>query len=143
MLDHTKVLFLMFWGTSTLFSIVAASIYIPIKGVHTFWVTQWWPILCNPVDSFVHAIFQARILEWVSYPFSRGSSQSRNWTRISCIAGRFFTSWATSEALKSLYSNINILFEISYKKFQQNRLKNRLYDQSLFLLQFNKSLDLC
>ena len=35
-----------------------------------------------------------RILEWVAYPFSRGSSQPRNQTRVSCIAGRFFTNWA-------------------------------------------------
>ena len=41
-----------------------------------------------------------RILEWLAYPFSRGSSQLRNWTRVSCIAGRFFTSWATREALR-------------------------------------------
>ena len=40
-----------------------------------------------------------RILEWVAYPFSRGSSQPRNQTGISCIAGRFFTSWVTREAL--------------------------------------------
>ena len=40
-----------------------------------------------------------RILEWVAYPFSRGSSQPRNWTRVSCIAGGFFTSWAIQEAL--------------------------------------------
>ena len=39
-----------------------------------------------------------RILEWVAYPFSSGSSWPRNWTRVSCIAGRFFTSWATREA---------------------------------------------
>ena len=39
-----------------------------------------------------------RILEPVAYPFSRGSSQPRNWTRISSIAGRFFTSWVTREA---------------------------------------------
>ena len=39
-----------------------------------------------------------RILKWVAYPFSSGSSQPRNWTRVSCIAGRFFTSWATREA---------------------------------------------
>ena len=38
-----------------------------------------------------------RILEWEAYPFSRGSSRSRNWTRVSCIASRFFTSWATME----------------------------------------------
>ena len=35
-----------------------------------------------------------RILEWVIYPFSRGSSQPRNWTWVSCMAGRFFTNWA-------------------------------------------------
>ena len=38
------------------------------------------------------------ILEWVAYPFSRGSSSPRNWTRVSWIAGRFFSSWATREA---------------------------------------------
>ena len=35
-----------------------------------------------------------RMLEWVAYPFSRGSSQPRNWSRVSCIAGRFFNNWA-------------------------------------------------
>ena len=40
-------------------------------------------------------------LEWVAHPFSRGSSQTRNWTRVSGIAGRFLTSWATREALSS------------------------------------------
>ena len=38
-----------------------------------------------------------RILEWVADPFSRGTSQLRNWTQVSCIAGGFFTSWATRE----------------------------------------------
>ena len=41
-----------------------------------------------------------RILEWVAYPFSRGTSWPRNWTGVSCIADRFFTSWATWEAMK-------------------------------------------
>ena len=41
-----------------------------------------------------------RILEWVAYPFSRGSSQPRGWTGVSCIAGEFFTSWATREACR-------------------------------------------
>ena len=40
----------------------------------------------------------SRIQEWVAYPFSRGSSQLRNWTGVSWIAGRFFTNWATREA---------------------------------------------
>ena len=39
-----------------------------------------------------------RILEWVGYPFSRGSSWPRNWTRVSCIAGRLLTIWAIREA---------------------------------------------
>ena len=48
----------------------------------------------------VHGILQARKLEWVAFPFSRGSSRPRNWTQVSCPIGRFFTSWATREALK-------------------------------------------
>ena len=39
-----------------------------------------------------------RILEWVAYPFSNGSFPPRNWTRVPCIADRFFTSWTTKEA---------------------------------------------
>ena len=54
-------------------------------------VTQSFLTLCDPVDYTVHGILQARILEWVAYPFSRGSSQPRNRARVSCIAGRFFT----------------------------------------------------
>ena len=46
----------------------------------------------------VHGILQARILEWVAFPFSRGSSQLRDQTQVSRIAGRFFMSWATKEA---------------------------------------------
>ena len=41
-----------------------------------------------------------RILEWVACPFSRGSSRPRNWSRVSCISGGFFTSWVTREALQ-------------------------------------------
>ena len=48
--------------------------------------------------SRVHGILQARILEWVAFPFSRGSSQPRDWIQVSHIAGGFFTSWATREA---------------------------------------------
>ena len=44
------------------------------------------------------ASLQARILEWVGFSFCRGSSQPRDWTQVSCIAGRFFTSWATRKA---------------------------------------------
>ena len=61
-------------------------------------VTQSCQTLCDPMDNTVHGILQARKLEWVAYPFSRGSARSRNQTGVSCIAGRFFTSWAIREA---------------------------------------------
>ena len=61
-------------------------------------VAQSCLTLYNPMDYTVHRILQARILEWVAFPFSRGSSQPRDQTQVSHIAGRFFTSWATREA---------------------------------------------
>ena len=54
---------------------------------------------CSPPGSSVHGILQARILEWVAMSFSRGSSWPRDWTWVSCIAGRVFTVQATREAL--------------------------------------------
>ena len=53
---------------------------------------------CSPPGSSAHGILRARILEWVAYPFSRRSSQPRNPTGVSCIAGRFFTSWAIGKS---------------------------------------------
>ena len=55
-------------------------------------VAQSCPTLCNPMDYTVHGILQARILEWVAFPFSRGSSQPRDQTQVSHIGGGFFTS---------------------------------------------------
>ena len=52
------------------------------------------------MDYTVHRILQARILEWVAIPFSRGSSQPRDGTQLSHISGGLFTSWATREALE-------------------------------------------
>ena len=60
-------------------------------------VTQSCLTLCDPMDYTVHGILQARILKWVAFPFSRESSQPRDWTGVSCIAGRFFTTWAIRE----------------------------------------------
>ena len=61
-------------------------------------VAQLCPTLrphdCSLPGSSVHGILQARILEWVAISFSRGSSWARDRTRVSCIAGRFFTNWA-------------------------------------------------
>ena len=56
------------------------------------------PMDCGPPGSSVHGILQARILEWVAIPFPRASSRPRDWTCVSCIAGRFSTIWATREA---------------------------------------------
>ena len=50
---------------------------------------------CSPPGSSVHGLLQARILEWVAIPFSRGSSWPKDQTQVSCIAGGFFTVWAT------------------------------------------------
>ena len=60
-------------------------------------VTQSCLSLCDPLDYTVHGICQARILEWVAFPFSRESSQPRIGTQVSHIAGWFFTSWATGK----------------------------------------------
>ena len=56
------------------------------------------PMDCSPLGSSVHGILQARILEWVAIPFSKGSSWPRYQTWASCITGRFFTVWVTREA---------------------------------------------
>ena len=83
------------------------------------WSRKWQPILvllpgkfhrqrlcltlCNPMDysppvSSVQGIFQERILEWVAISFSRGFSQPRDRTQVSCTAGGFFTLWVIREA---------------------------------------------
>ena len=69
-------------------------------------VAQSYPTFSNPMDcsppgSSVRGFLQARILEWVAISVSRGSSKSRDYTQVSCIAGRFFTFWATRKSLSS------------------------------------------
>ena len=69
-------------------------------------VTLLCPTLCVPMETL-----QARILEWVAMPFSRGSSQFRNRTQVSCTAGGFFTIWAPREALNiSIPVHIHITY---------------------------------
>ena len=77
-------------------------------------VAQSCPALCDLMDcsppvSSVHGILQVRIPECVAIPFSRGSSQLRDWTQVSHIAGRFFTIWASREALLKLYIYGNVV----------------------------------
>ena len=67
---------------------------------HILLFATLWTVACQASVSM--GILQARILVWVVMPSSRGSSQARDWTHvscISCISGRFFTHWATWEAL--------------------------------------------
>ena len=67
----------------------------------------WWWFSCQVVSDYCNLVdclpsmgfLQARILEWVAISFSRDSSWPRDWTQVSCIAGGFFTLWATREAL--------------------------------------------
>ena len=73
-------------------------------------VAQLYLTLCDPMDycppdSSAHGIFQARILEWVTIPFSKESSQFRNQTQVPCIAGGFFIISATREAQMCIRSD--------------------------------------
>ena len=66
------------------------------------WVAQSCLTLCDPIfyslpDFSIHGILQA-ILEWITIPFSRGTSQPRDQTQVFCLAGRFFTIWATGKS---------------------------------------------
>ena len=86
------------------FALQAGSLPSELPGKPTGWherevkVSQLCPTLCNPMDYTVHGILQARILEWVAFPFSREFSQPRDRTQVSHNAGGFFTPWATREA---------------------------------------------
>ena len=70
------------------------------------------PMDYSPPDSSVHGILQARILELVAIPFSRGSSWPRDQTWVSCTAGGFFTIWATKEALWTTLKETNEAFSL-------------------------------
>ena len=63
-------------------------------------VAQSCLALWDFMDYTVHGILQVRILKWETFPFSRESFQARDWTQFSCIAGRFFISWASREEYK-------------------------------------------
>ena len=62
---------------------------------------------CSLPGSSVQGLLQARILEWVAISFSKRSSWPRDWAWVSCIVGRFFTTWATREALREFVTSIS------------------------------------
>ena len=66
------------------------------------------PMDCSPPGSSVHGVLYSSILESVTIPFSRGSSQFKDQNWVSCIAGRFFTIWDTKEAIWSIYTVVNL-----------------------------------
>ena len=85
-----------------------------------------WPRgLCSLSGSSVHRIFQARILEWVAISYSRGSAWPRDWTWVSCTAGRFFTIYLAKQTFSFSPSLIHVhsknyrasLYWLRIKKF--------------------------
>ena len=92
-------------------------------------VVQLCLTLCNPMDYTVHRILQARILKWVAFPFSSRSSQSRNRTRVSGIAGGSFTNWAVREAqciLEWILTNFEMEWKLTITS-KLNKLSTVLY----------------
>ena len=90
--------------------------------------TQSCPTLCNPMDcsppgSSIHGILQARILEWVAIPFSRGSSQFKDQTWVSCIVGRFFTSEPPG---KPIINSIYAFIKTHSKTIKMFKLVNKM-----------------
>ena len=94
-------------------------------------VAEFYSTLCNPMDSAVHGILQARILEWVAFPFSRGSSQLRDRTQGSRIAGKFFTSWGTRKPKNTGVGSLSLLQQI----FLTQELNQGLLQGTLMCLQ--------
>ena len=88
----------------------------------------WDPMYYSLPGFSVHGILQARILNWVAIPFSRGSSLPRDWNWVSFIAGRFFTIWAIREGLlsgrtsKFLFQNFHYRLSRTWKFTTETRL---------------------
>ena len=98
--------------------------------------------LCDPMDCSlsgysVHGIFLARVLEWISISFSRGSSQPRNWTRVSHISGRCFTVWATREAF-IFYINTDYYTQL-LSQVSSLSYSNLLYSHGFLLIYLSRN----
>ena len=89
---HALSLLVPHWGSSV---VILCSLLTHIFSTVKVKVTQSCPTLCDPMDYTVCGILQARILEWVAFPFSGGSSQPRFPTLHFVVFCGFFTSWAT------------------------------------------------
>ena len=89
-------------------------------------LTLSYPIDCSPLVSSVHGILQARILEWVAMSSSRGSSWSRDQTRITCLAGGFFTTEPPGKPMKWYGPACNLWYIICTSDSCQNKPPNSL-----------------
>ena len=94
----------------TLLPFLLLQMTLPFSKKSEVTVAMLCPTVCDPMDYTVRGIRQARILEWVAFPFSRGSSQPRDRMQFSHIVGRFFTSWATREVSGYIYIHTYTLF---------------------------------
>ena len=83
---------------------------------------------CSLPGSSVHGIFQAIVLEWIAISFSRGSSQPRDQTQVSCIVDRRFTLWATREVEVHIHlkTYINIKHFPGFIKSQQRKFAKKI-----------------
>ena len=102
-------------------------------------VAQWCPTLYNAMDCIVHGILHARILEWVAFPFSRGSSQPRDQTQVSRNADEFFTSWATRELQVGFKSKVYLKYTY-FIIFKKEKFCTGIISR-LQALDFNKASD--
>ena len=119
-------------------SILHTTVQLRKQGASRVWNTRYWTVhqktcfsiplsesevtqscltLCGPMDcslpgSSVHGIFQVRVLEWVAISFSRGSSWSKDWTRVSSIVDWHFTVWAPREVLNVSQHNYKLLLKV-------------------------------
>ena len=124
---------------------------------------QSCPILCEPMDcsppgSSVHGILQARILEWVAISSSKGSSWSRDWTRVSCascIGRQVLYHWATREAQVSIFDHLKsyfplkVILSLNFDILNSNDKKissiqifiiHKVHKYLLYLILFNKDI---
>ena len=111
-------------------------------------MSQSWPTLCNPVDcslpgSSVHCILQARILQWVAISFFRGSSQPRDWTWFSCIAGRFFNVWTIREATFQFWFFSHVLTNLTHLQPTQPLLIISIEQSNMWLNPFIFFFSIC
>ena len=97
---------------------------------------------CSHSISCIHGILQARIVEWIDIPFSRGSSQPRDRTQVSCNASRFFTTWAPGKLELFLYFLDTILLSDVYMANIVSHSVNSLLMYHSFLVLRSSLLDL-